>query len=50
MITSQLVDAQCPRRAYFLLRRTPEPQPHDYEIAVAERAAKKRAHYVLLRA
>jgi len=45
LITSQLVEAQCPRKAFFLLRGTPEPQPHDYEIAIAERAAKKQAAY-----
>jgi predicted RecB family nuclease len=44
LITSQLVAAyqQCPRKAFFLLQGSPEPHPHEYEIVVEERAAKKR--------
>jgi predicted RecB family nuclease len=44
LITSQLVAAyqQCPRKAFFLLRGNPEPHPHEYEIVVEERAAKRR--------
>lgn len=48
LITSQLVEAhqQCPRKAFFLLRGTPEPHPHEYEIAIEERAAKRRIAYL----
>ena len=48
LITSQLVEAhqQCARKAFFLLRGSPEPQPHEYELAVEERAAKRRATYL----
>ena len=44
LITSQLVAAyqQCPRKAFFLLRGSPEPCPHEYEIVVEERAANRR--------
>lgn len=44
LITSQLVEAHqhCPREAYFLLRGNPEPHPHEYEMVVEERAAKRR--------
>ena len=44
LITSQLVAAyqQCPRKAFFLLRGSPEPHPHEYEVVVEERAAKRR--------
>ena len=44
LITSQLVEAhqQCPRKAFFLLRGSPEPHPHEYEIAIQERAEKRR--------
>lgn len=43
-ITSQLVEAhqQCPRKAFFLLRGSPEPQPHEYGVAVRERGARRR--------
>lgn len=48
LITSQLVAAyqQCPRKAFFLLRGSPEPHPHDYEIVIEERAAKRRIAYL----
>ena len=48
LITSQLVAAyqQCPRKAFFLLRGSPEPHPHEYEIVVEERAAKRRIAYL----
>ncbi len=48
LITSQLVEAHqhCPRKAFFLLRGIPEPHPHEYEIAVEERAAKRRIAYL----
>ena len=48
LITSQLVEAyqQCPRKAFFLLRGSPEPHPHEYEIVVEERAAKRRIAYL----
>ena len=44
LITSQLVAAyqQCPRKAFFLLRGSPEPRPHEYEIIVEERTARRR--------
>jgi len=47
LITSQLVESyqQCSRKAFFLLRGSPEPHPHEYEIVVEERAAKRRATY-----
>ena len=47
LITSQLVDAHqhCLRRAFFFLRGTPEPQPHEYEMAIQYRAAKRRISY-----
>ena len=49
MISSHLVEAhqQCPRKAFFLLRGNPEPHPHDYEIVVEERAAKRRIAYLV---
>ncbi|MHB1038639.1 MAG: IS66 family transposase [Pirellulales bacterium] len=48
LITSQLVAAyqECPRKAFFLLRGSPEPHPHEYEIVVEERAAKRRIAYL----
>ena len=48
LITSQLVAAyqQCPRKAFFLLLGNPEPHPHEYEIVVEERAAKRRTAYL----
>ena len=48
LITSQLVAAyqQCPRKAFFLLLGNPEPHPHEYEIVVEERAAKRRIAYL----
>ena len=48
LITSQLVAAYqlCPRKAFFLLRGSPEPHPHEYEIVVEERAAKRRIAYL----
>lgn len=48
LITSQLVEAhqQCPRKAFFILRRSPEPHPHEYEIVIEERAAKRRISYL----
>ena len=48
LITSQLVEAHqhCPRKAFFLLRGIPEFHPHEYEIAVEERAAKRRIAYL----
>ena len=48
MITSQLVAAyqQCPQKAFFLLRGNPKPCPHEYEIVVEERAAKRRIAYL----
>ena len=48
LITSQLVAAyqQCPRKAFILLRGSPEPHPHEYEIVVEERAAKRRIAYL----
>ena len=48
LITSQLVAAyqQCPRKAFFLLRGSPEPHPHEYELVVEERAAKRRIAYL----
>ena len=48
LITSQLVKAHqhCPRKAFFLLRGSPEPHPHEYETVVEERAAKRRTAYL----
>ncbi|MGO8751950.1 MAG: IS66 family transposase [Thermoguttaceae bacterium] len=48
MITSQLVEAHqhCARKAFFLLRGSPEPHPHEYETVVEERAAKRRTAYL----
>lgn len=48
LITSQLVEAhqQCPRKAFLFLRGSPEPHPHEYEVAVEERAAKRRLTYL----
>ncbi len=48
LITSQLVAAyqQCPRKAFLLLRGNPEPRPHDYEVVLEERAAKRRIAYL----
>ncbi len=44
LITSQLVAAyqQCPRNAFLFLRGSPEPRPHEYEIVVEERVARRR--------
>ena len=48
LITSQLVSAyqQYPRKAFSLLRGSPEPHPHEYEIVVEEWAAKRRIAYL----
>jgi len=48
LISSQLVEAQqqCPRKAFFLLRGSPEPHPHDHEVIVEERAAMRRMAYL----
>ena len=48
LISSQLVEAhqQCPRKAFFLLRGSPEPHPHDHEVIVEERAAMRRTAYL----
>lgn len=48
VITSRLVAAhqQCARKAFFLLRDAPTPQPHEYEIAIHERAAQRRVAYM----
>ena len=48
LISSQLVAAhqQCPRKAFFLLRGIPEPQPHEYKIVTQERAEKSWTIYL----
>jgi len=47
-ITSSLVEAhqQCPRKAFFLLRGNPEPQPHEYELVLEARATTRRIAYL----
>ena len=38
---------QCPRKAFSFLRGSPEPQLHEYEIVVAERAVRRRLTYLV---
>ena len=47
-ITSQSVVAyaQCPRKAFFLMRGEPIGCQHEYEQVLAERAAANRSSYV----
>ena len=47
LISSQLVEAheQCPRKAFFLMRGSPTPRLHEYEIAIHERAKTRRSKY-----
>lgn len=44
-ISSQLAVAasHCARKVYFLLRREPQPRPHEYVQVVEERTARHRA-------
>jgi hypothetical protein len=38
--------AVCPRRAFFVLRGEPDETPHEYELVVEERAARRRSQYL----
>ena len=48
IITSQLVEAmtQCPRKAFFLLQGTPDPDRHEYEAIIEQRASENRMRFL----
>lgn len=48
LITSQLVEAmtQCPRKAFFLLQDTPDPDRHEYEAIIEQRASENRIRFI----
>ncbi|MCH7688927.1 MAG: TM0106 family RecB-like putative nuclease, partial [Planctomycetes bacterium] len=48
LITSQLVEAmtQCHRKAFFLLQGTPDPDRHEYEAIIEQRASENRMRFL----
>ena len=48
LITSELVEAstQCNRKAFFILRGTPKPDTHQYEIILKQRASENGSNFI----
>ena len=48
LITSQLVEAstQCRRKAFFIVQGTPDPDRHEYEAIIEQRASENRLRFL----
>ena len=48
LITSQLVEAstQCRRKALFIIRGTPKPDRHEYEMIMEQRTSENRLRFL----